>query len=123
MAVRADILIALRLARPGAVVIFDNWSQAHAPGVALAIWEEYARGDLIPLCLTQCKMYATWHQGGLTAAAVDTWARRQPDFDMSEMHQLGRYEVREYSLKPQPFVGAEGHVRTPSTAGAPADSR
>ena len=102
--VRADILIAHRLLRPGGAVIFDNWSLAHAPGVALAIWEEYARGYLTPLCLTQFKMYATWHCGGLTASALDVWAGRQPDFDISEMHQLGRYEVRQYSMKAPPPV-------------------
>ncbi len=102
--VRADILIAHRLLGPGGAVILDDWSQAHAPGVALAIWEEYARGDLIPLCLTQFKMYATWGRGGLTASAVDAWARRQPDFDISEAHQLGRYEVRQYSMNPPPVT-------------------
>jgi SAM-dependent methyltransferase len=102
VAVRADILIARRLLGPGGVVIFDDWAQPQAPGVALAIWEEYARGDLIPLCLTQFKMYATWDRGGLTASAVDAWARSQPDFDVSEAHQLGRYDVRQYSMKPLP---------------------
>jgi len=102
--VRADLLIAHRLLGPGGAVILDDWSQAHAPGIALAIWEEYARGDLIPLCLTQFKMYATWDRGGLTASAVDAWARRQPDFDISEAHQLGRYEVRHYSMRPPPVT-------------------
>jgi predicted O-methyltransferase YrrM len=102
--VRADMLIARRLLGPGGAVILDDWSQVHAPGVALAIWEEYARGDLIPLCLTPFKMYATWDRGGLTASAVDAWARRQPDFDISEAHQLGRYEVRQYSMKPPPVI-------------------
>ena len=102
--VRADILIARRLLGRGGAVLLDDWSQARAPGVALAIWEEYARGDLIPLCLTQFKMYATWDRGGLTASAVDAWARHQPDFDISEAHQLGRYEVRQYSMKAPPVT-------------------
>jgi len=102
--VRADILIARRLLRRGGAVIFDDWSQARSPGVALAIWEEYTRGDLIPLCLTSFKMYATWDRGGLTASAVDAWAERQPDFDVSEPQQLGRYEVRSYSMKPPPIT-------------------
>jgi SAM-dependent methyltransferase len=102
--VRADILIALRLLGPGGVVILDDWSQPHAPGVARAIWEEYARGHCIPLCLTQFKMYATWDRSGLTASAVDAWAQRQADIEISEGHQLGRYEVRRYSLKPPPVT-------------------
>jgi len=102
--VRIDILIALRLLGPGGVVILDDWSQPHAPGVALAIWEEYTRGHCIPLCLTQFKMYATWDRGGLTALAVDAWAQRQPDVEISEGHQLGCYEVRQYSMKPPPVA-------------------
>ena len=47
---------------------------------------------------------ATWDRGGLTASAVDAWARRQPDVDISEAHQLGRYEVRQYSMKPPPVT-------------------
>jgi SAM-dependent methyltransferase len=105
--VRADIVVALRLVGPGGVVILDNWSQPHAPGVALAIWEEYVRGEFIPLCLTQSKMYGTWDRGGLTADAVDEWAQRQPDVDISEKHQLGRYDVRRYSLKPPPVTTAQ----------------
>lgn len=105
--VRADILIAQRLIGSGGVVILANWAHAAAPGVALAIWEEYSRGDLIPLCLTPFKMYATWGRGGLTASAVDAWAERQPDFDVSEPHQLGRHEVRQYSLKLPPVTTPE----------------
>ena len=105
--VRADILIAHRLIGPGGVVILANWTQADAPGVAYATWEEYARGDLIPLCLTPFRMYATWDRGGLTASAVDAWAGRQPDFEVSEPHQLGRYEVSSYSMKPPPITGPE----------------
>jgi hypothetical protein len=105
--VRADMLIALRLLGPSGVVIIDNWSQPHAPGVALAIWEEYGRGELIPLCVTPFKMYATWDRGGLTAAAVDAWAQRQPDVAISEGHQLGRCEVRRYSTKPRQVTAAQ----------------
>jgi hypothetical protein len=68
--VRQDILTARQLLGPGGVVIFDDWAQAHCPGVALAIWEEYLRGDLTLLGLTLSKMYATWDPRGLTP---ETW--------------------------------------------------
>jgi hypothetical protein len=29
-------------------VIFDDWCQPHCPGVGMAVWEDYLRGDLIP---------------------------------------------------------------------------
>ena len=105
--VRADILIAHRLLGPGGVVVLTGWAEAHAPGIALAIWEEYTRGDLIPLCLTPFKLCATWDRAGLTASAVDAWARREPDFDISEAHQLGRYEVRQYRMKPPPVTAPQ----------------
>ena len=99
---REDIVTARRLLGPGGVVILDDWSQFHVPGVALAIWEEYLRGELIPLCLTQTKMYATWDASGLNAAALDMWEATQPGLEISEAYQLAKYEVRRYSVKPPP---------------------
>ena len=104
--VREDIITVRRLLGPGGIVILDDWSQFHVPGVALAIWEEYARGELIPLCLTQAKMYATWDASGLSATALDAWALTQSDLEISEAHQLAKREVRRYSVKPPPPVVA-----------------
>jgi SAM-dependent methyltransferase len=98
--VREDIVTARRLLGPGGVVILDDWSQAHVPGVALAIWEEYSRGELIPLGLTQFKMYASWDPHGLSASALNAWARSDGNLEISEGHQLAQYEVRRYSLTP-----------------------
>ena len=81
--VRNDIATARTLLAPGGVVIFDDWMQPHAAGVALAVWEEYLHGELTPLCATNLKFYATWDQGGVTAADLDAWAATQPDIDVS----------------------------------------
>ncbi len=41
--VREDIVTARAALRRGGVVVFDDWSTAHAPGVAVALWEEFFR--------------------------------------------------------------------------------
>jgi hypothetical protein len=50
---------------------------------------------------------ATWDRGELTASAVDAWARRQPDFNISGTHQLARYDVRQYSMTPPPVTAPQ----------------
>lgn len=97
--VREDILTARRLLGKGGVVVLDDWSQPHCPGVALALWEEYLRGELIPLCLTGTKLYATWDSGGLTSQDLDDWAAAQPDIEVSYAHRLVGHEVRRYVQK------------------------
>lgn len=94
--VREDILTARRLLGRGGVVVLDDWSQPHCPGVALAIWEEYLRGELIPLCLTSTKLYATWDSGGLTPQDLDDWAAVQAGIEVSYAYRLAGREVRSY---------------------------
>ena len=97
--VREDILTARRLLAKGGVVVLDDWSQPHCPGVALALWEEYLRGELVPLCLTGTKLYATWDSDGLTSQDLDDWAATQPDLEVSYAHRLVGHEVRRYVQK------------------------
>lgn len=97
--VREDILTTRRLLGKGGVVVFDDWSQPHCPGVALALWEEYLRGELIPLCLTGTKLYATWDSGGLTPQDLDDWAAAQPGIEVSYPHRLAGRQVRRYVQK------------------------
>lgn len=104
--VHEDIITARRLLGAGGVVAFDDWSTFHAPGVALAVWEEYLRGELIPLCLTPLKFYATWDPGGLTHNDVEAWAAGQPNLDMTWPHGLWRRDVRIITLAaPQQDAG------------------
>jgi SAM-dependent methyltransferase len=58
--VRQDALIARRLLCPGGVVVFDDYCKPHLPGTALAVWEQVLRGGLMPVALTDSKMYCTW---------------------------------------------------------------
>lgn len=58
--VRADIALSHAVSLPGAIVVLDDVSAAHTPGVTAAVWEAVANDGLTPLVITQNKMYATW---------------------------------------------------------------
>ncbi len=125
--VREDIITARHLLGGGGVAVFDDWSQPHCPGVALALWEEYLRRDLIPLCLTDTKLYATWDSSGLTPGDLDGWAAAQPGIEVSYAHCLAGHEVRRYvqkaegvsSVKAVEAVASQGtHRERPSTESA-----
>ena len=95
-----DIRLARKMLAPGGVVIFDDWCQPHCPGVGMAIWEDYLRGDLIPLALTDTKLYAKWDGSGVTGEALDDWIAGQPRVDSPRAYQLGAHTVRRYIMKP-----------------------
>jgi hypothetical protein len=103
--VREDVATARSLLGRGGVVVFDDWMNLLVPGVALAVWEEYLRGHMIPLCLTPSKLYATWDPWGLTPADLDTWATAQPDVVPSELVGLGAHAARLYTAVDPPLRG------------------
>lgn len=109
--VRADIATARTLLSSGGVVIFDDWMQPHAAGVALAVWEEYLRGELTPLCATNLKLYATWDPRGVTAADLNAWAAGQPDVDVSPPIGLAGRSMSLYRLR---TAGDRGKTRPPA---------
>jgi hypothetical protein len=96
--VREDILTARALLGDGGIVIFDDWSQPHCPGVAMALWESYQETNLIPLGFTDTKMYATWAPA-FTADDLHAWVQGQPDLDQSYAVRLGQHAVRRYTPK------------------------
>ena len=96
--VKEDILTAQTLLGPGGIVIFDDWSQPHCPGVAMALWETYQETNLIPLGFTDTKLYATYDPS-LKADDLDKWVQGQPDIDRSYPFSLGRHEARRYTPK------------------------
>ena len=57
----SDILEVRRLVGPSAVVVFDDMTHSHTPGVAAAVWSAVIGQGLRPLALTS-KLYATWDQ-------------------------------------------------------------
>ena len=106
--VRWDIATARALLGPGGVAVFDDWSTAHVPGVALAIWEEFLRGDADLLCLTPLKAYVTWDRAGLRRDDVEGWVQAQPDLEMSYPHRIaGGQDVRSITSAPTGPGGAQ----------------
>jgi len=95
---KRDLETARHLLGPGGIVIFDDWSNSQAPGIALAIWEEYLKGELIPLCFTPMKFYATWDPSGLTADEINAWAARQPDIVPTFAQQLLGREACHFNM-------------------------
>jgi predicted O-methyltransferase YrrM len=86
--VRNDIAIARKLLTKGGVLALDDWSMPEAPGVGLAIWEEYLKGDLIPLCFSTYKLYATWDPDTITAEEIRAWAATRDDVVVTHRHEL-----------------------------------
>lgn len=96
--VREDILTARALLTEGGIVVFDDWSQPHCPGVAMALWESYRETNLIPLGFTNNKLYATWDTT-FTADDLDRWVQEQSELERSYPFHLGRHAARRYQPK------------------------
>ena len=94
--VREDILTARALLGPGGIVIFDDWSQPHCPGVAFALWESYRETGMIPLGFSSNKLYATWDTT-FSADDLDRWVQDQAELDRSYPFQLGGHAARLYT--------------------------
>jgi hypothetical protein len=70
-----------KMLRPDGVAAFDDWRNAKCPGVAAAIWESVVTDGLVPVAVSQNKLYAV-HEGAddvlatlraITAAEPDWW--------------------------------------------------
>lgn len=72
--VKADLTVARDLAAPGAVVVIDDYSRSHAPGVAAATWEGALTLGLHPKVSTEGKLYAQWDQGDGLREHLSAWA-------------------------------------------------
>lgn len=59
--VRMDIANTRNLMNDGGVVAMDDFRAFHTPGVAAAVWEAVATEGLIPICLSEQKLYGSWH--------------------------------------------------------------
>ena len=73
--VRTDVLTSRRLLQEGGVVVFDDYLNRKFPGVAAAVWGAVAEGDLIPICLTEGKLYGSWSPELLALTTkLESWA-------------------------------------------------
>lgn len=74
-AVRADAETARSRLISGGLTVFDDFRAPHAPGVGAAVWEQVATTHLVPLWVTDAKLYGSWEPPSATfidefAAAV-----------------------------------------------------
>ena len=93
--VKRDIRTAKALLRDNGIVSIDDYRSIHTPGVAAAAWEEIARGELIPFCLTPQKMYATWGRSTRQLMGrLTTWAHRSGEYDVATEKVCGRNLLR-----------------------------
>lgn len=93
-AVRADIVNARRLLMPDGIVVFDDIAQVTtAPGVPAAVWEAVAVVGLVPLALTNCKLYATWDTTGNVAARFEAALRSSSRVSVVDTQRVGDSNV------------------------------
>ena len=67
--VREDIAATRQLAQGDGVLVFDDISMAHTPGVAAAVWEAVTQEELNVIAVTPGKLYGTW-------SSADKWIGR-----------------------------------------------
>jgi hypothetical protein len=94
-AVRRDIEITRELLGAGGVAVFDDILDPHAPGVPAAVWAEVALGELIPLVLSDQKLYATWDA---------SLARGLPDLANRLDAAAPRLRREEHQITGRPFL-------------------
>jgi hypothetical protein len=75
--VRDDIANVQPLMNPDGIVVFDDVRAIHTPGVAAAVWAAVADDGLIPVCLSEQKLYASWNASAAEwlAERMRTWIR------------------------------------------------
>lgn len=89
--VRGDAESSRLLAKPGGVVVFDDYRAEHCPGVGAAVWEAVATGGLHPFAVTPFKLYATWDDVLDWRPVLSDWL---PDFGCSvDPHDILGHEV------------------------------
>lgn len=71
--VLADTKVSHSLLRQSGVVVFDDFRHVRTLGTAAAVWEAVATLELVPICASASKLYATW---GDPSALQDELTRR-----------------------------------------------
>jgi hypothetical protein len=90
--VTGDALTARRLLAPGGVAVFDDYCKPHLPGTALAVWDQVLRNGLVPVALTDAKLYGTWDadQAAAYRNALVAQACERPGTRVDEHRLLDR---------------------------------
>jgi hypothetical protein len=100
--VRGDLAISKALAvSSGSIVAIDDIRSPHTPGVWAAAWETIFIDGLVPLAVTESKLYCSWGSGvdDLSAGLVDR-LDSYPQF-VTETHPIHDREILRISLAPE----------------------
>jgi hypothetical protein len=71
--VREDVITAQMFLDQDGIVAFDDFRSTHTPGVAAAVWAAVQDG-LVPLLVTESKLYGTWGGAERWAPVLLQWA-------------------------------------------------
>lgn len=83
------------------------------------MWELVLSGELVPLCLTEGKLYGTWDGAALDwLGGIDDWVAGQPDLGI-EVHTLAGWPVRRIFAQPRPPMKLSHVVRIPDLEAMP----
>lgn len=102
-----DIRIVRRLARPGAVVVFDDVRAREYPGVAAAVWPAVASQTIVPFALTN-KLYCTAHGEPEYLERLIQFTRGNRSL-RTTIHPIAGHDV--ISLSPSPESAAKRVTR------------
>jgi hypothetical protein len=89
--VRGDLRRARGLCGPTGMVVLDDWRTAHTPGVGAAAWEAVAVMGLVPVLVSEAKLYATWGDEAL-GDAVQEEVGREP-LVARKAHRIAGHDV------------------------------
>lgn len=92
--VRADVLSAARLMRPGGVVVFDDIRSEHTPGVWAAVWQAVFTEGLVPVAVSTQKLYAVQSAPESALAAVRALVAEDDRVAGEELDIAGHTVVR-----------------------------
>jgi hypothetical protein len=98
--VAEDIATARLLLQPDGIVVLDDITSSHTPGVWAAAWEAVVTGGLLPVVVTEHKLYATF---GDYAGWQERFIGDLPQWVGWEQQQvLGRPLLRVWNTEPGP---------------------
>lgn len=98
--VAEDIRTARTLLQPEGVVVLDDITAQHTPGVWAATWEAVVTGGMVPFAVSENKLYATW---GDYTVWQGRFRANPPEYVGSEKQEvLGRPLLRLWNTRPWP---------------------
>jgi predicted O-methyltransferase YrrM len=92
--VRADTMAARTLLGDDGIVVFDDFRNAKTVGTAAAAWEAVAVDDLIPICVSDAKLYATWGDAMPPQHEIAECLKRNASFHAETTLIRGRLVLR-----------------------------